>query len=363
MDVEKVLHMKGEGTYSYADNSEFQGNTLNKMNSIIEEAVMNMLSTNYPESIGIADLGCASGPNTFSALITIVGAVCHIFRKESKPLPELRIYLNDLWGNDFNSVFKAFPSFLESIREKEEALESCFVAGVPGSFYQRILPANSLHLVHSSHGLHWLSKVPEGLNDKAGLPLNKGKTHVSQSSPSSVPQAYLHQFQKDFSLFLKLRSKEMVSDGRMVLSFAGRKTSDPCEKEDTFYTEQLSEAFAFLVSKGVVDEGKLDSFNMPRYHPCEDEVRELIDREQSFTIERFEPFERCLQDWLPPDIGDHGRYLAKVQRGGLEVMIIHHFGKEIVDDLFEKYSEILNKVPLIDYPKRLDFALVLRKSD
>ncbi|KAL4199123.1 hypothetical protein AMTRI_Chr03g49650 [Amborella trichopoda] len=334
MDVEKVLHMKGEGTYSYADNSEFQGNTLNKMNSIIEEAVMNMLSTNYPESIGIADFGCASGPNTFSP---------------SLPLPELRIYLNDLWGNDFNSVFKAFPSFLESIREKEEALESCFVAGVPGSFYQRILPANSLHLVHSSHGLHWLSKVYY--------------LHVSQSSPSSVPQAYLHQFQKDFSLFLKLRSKEMVSDGRMVLSFAGRKTSDPCEKEDTFYTEQLSEAFAFLVSKGVVDEGKLDSFNMPRYHPCEDEVRELIDREQSFTIERFEPFERCLQDWLPPDIGDHGRYLAKVQRGGLEVMIIHHFGKEIVDDLFEKYSEILNKVPLIDYPKRLDFALVLRKSD
>ena len=34
-----------------------------------------------------------------------------------------------------------------------------FVAGVPGSFYGRLFPRNSLHFAHSSYCLMWLSQV------------------------------------------------------------------------------------------------------------------------------------------------------------------------------------------------------------
>ncbi|MBA0779036.1 hypothetical protein Gotri_003319, partial [Gossypium trilobum] len=34
-----------------------------------------------------------------------------------------------------------------------------FIAGVASSFYQRLFPSNSIHFVHSSYCLHWLSKV------------------------------------------------------------------------------------------------------------------------------------------------------------------------------------------------------------
>ena len=37
---------------------------------------------------------------------------------------------------------------------------------------------------------------------------------------------YRKQFQEDFSLFLKLRHKELASNGQMVLAFLGRKNQD-----------------------------------------------------------------------------------------------------------------------------------------
>jgi jasmonate O-methyltransferase len=37
-----------------------------------------------------------------------------------------------------------------------------------------------------------------------------------------VLEAYAQQFRKDFTLFLKLRAKELVSGGRMVVSIIGR---------------------------------------------------------------------------------------------------------------------------------------------
>ncbi|KAL4199113.1 hypothetical protein AMTRI_Chr03g49600 [Amborella trichopoda] len=160
MDVEKTLHMKeGVGVTSYAQNSSLQKNGLDRVKPITEEAAINMLcSTNYPRSLVIADLGCASGPNTFSVLITIIKTICGRYREASLLLPEFQVYLNDLLGNDFNSVFRALPSFHESIGEKEGVFGSCFVAGVPGSFYGRLFPSNSLHFVHSSYSLHWLSR-------------------------------------------------------------------------------------------------------------------------------------------------------------------------------------------------------------
>lgn len=75
-------------------------------------------------------------------------------------LPELRVLLNDLPGNDFNRVFIALPEFYAKLR-KESGIgsEGCFVSAGAGSFYSRLFPAKSLHFVHSSSCLHWLSQV------------------------------------------------------------------------------------------------------------------------------------------------------------------------------------------------------------
>lgn len=114
-----------------------------------------------PKSIGIADLGCSSGPNTLSIIKDIIETVESASSSNLCPVQEFRVYLNDLPTNDFNSVFKSLPDFFREL--KKETATRCpydlFIAGYPGSFYGRLFPNNCLHFVYSSYSLHWLSKV------------------------------------------------------------------------------------------------------------------------------------------------------------------------------------------------------------
>lgn len=130
-------------------------------NASIEEAVNDILCKNFPESIGIADLGCSSGPNTLMLISEVIEIVSSKSHKTGNSPPEIRVALNDLPGNDFNNIFMSLPAFYQKQEEeKGKGLRNnCFVSCVAGSFYGRLFPKKSLHLVHSSSSLHWLSQV------------------------------------------------------------------------------------------------------------------------------------------------------------------------------------------------------------
>lgn len=130
---------------------------------ITEEAVTKLFSSTFPTKVAIADLGCSSGPNTLlvaSELIKVVNKICD---KLGSQLPEFQVFLNDLPGNDFNTIFRSLSSFQKVLRKQlgsaSGAAGHCFFTGVPGSFYGRLFPRNSVHLFHSSYSLQWLSQV------------------------------------------------------------------------------------------------------------------------------------------------------------------------------------------------------------
>lgn len=115
-----------------------------------------MMGLSFPKYIKVADLGCSSGQNTFFAMSEIINTTNVLCQKWNQNPPEIDCCLNDLPNNDFNTTFK----FIHSFKEKNLTCKApYFVSGVPGSFYSRLFPRKSLHLVHSSYGLHWLSKV------------------------------------------------------------------------------------------------------------------------------------------------------------------------------------------------------------
>ena len=50
---------------------------------------------------------------------------------------------------------------------------------------------------------------------------NADNIYIGKTTPQVVVELFREQFEKDFELFLTLRWKELVSGGRMVLTFAG----------------------------------------------------------------------------------------------------------------------------------------------
>ncbi|KAF3629365.1 Jasmonate O-methyltransferase [Capsicum annuum] len=196
------------------------------------------------------------------------------------------------------------------------------------------------------------SQVPFGLATNARTTLNKGKLYISQTSPSDVIKAYVSQFQNDFSLFLRSRSPEMVPGGRMLLSLMGRSSIDPTIEDGCYYQwELLAHALSILVSKGLVEEEKIDSFNAPYYAPCPEELKIAVEKEGSFIVNRIEAFEiewdasvssnsstQCEDKKI---LLSRGQQVAKTIRAVVESMVENHFGNEIMDDLFSIYSDLV----------------------
>ena len=134
---------------------------------IAEEAITNLYCSTLPRSLAIADLGCSFGPNTLFVVSELIKEVDKLGQKLGHESPEYQVFLNDLPGNDFNTIFKSLPSFQKEISyQLGPGASPCLFSGTPGSFYGKLFPSNSLHFVHSSFSLHWLSQVTYSLNTK-----------------------------------------------------------------------------------------------------------------------------------------------------------------------------------------------------
>nr|KYP62481.1 Jasmonate O-methyltransferase [Cajanus cajan] len=349
METLEILHMnKGAGETSYAMNSSVQNKIISAAKPATKKAIVQILCSSLPEKMGIADLGCSSGPNALRVISEIVDDVYSTSRLLDRPMPELVVYLNDLYTNDFNNIFGSLPSFYRKQKqEKGSGFGSCFISAVPGTFYGRLFPSNSLHFVHSSSSLHWLSQVPGGLEDGCGRALNKGKIYISKSSPECVLDAYSEQFKSDFSVFLASRSQEMVSGGRMVLSLIGRESMDPTTGHSCYQWELLARSLMTMVSEGLVEEEKVDSFDAPYYAPCLEEVKSEIQKEGSFMVDGHEAYEIDWDGGMEME-GDasplsRGERVARTIRAVVESMFEWHFGCHIMDELFRRYAEIVEE--------------------
>ncbi|MED6195599.1 hypothetical protein PIB30_039379 [Stylosanthes scabra] len=326
MDIEQVLQMNhGMGDNSYANNSTIQ-------------------------CLKVADLGCSSGPNALEAVSNVINIVDSITRNLNLKPPVFQFFLNDLFRNDFNTIFKLLPQFLETLEENKGAnFGPCFINATSGTFYKRLFPDNSLHLVHSSFSLHWLSQAPKEL-------VNKENIYLTSTSPPAMQKAYLEQFQQDFKQFLRLRSQELVSKGRMVLNLFGRDQIRDRRTCWRLYGITLDE----MVLENLIEEKKLESFNLPMYGPTTEEVKEVIEEEGSFTLQRLESVIVDYDEGLgvnednKVDINMRAEVFTKLQRAGLEPLFKAQFGEHVMDELFLRFkNKIVQSVEakiLLEFP-------------
>ncbi|KAI3500033.1 hypothetical protein L1887_35848 [Cichorium endivia] len=298
MEVTQVLHMNGgDGDYSYSNNSLVQRMVISMTKPIMEEALTDLyFAMNFPKTLTMADLGCSSGSNTFLVALEFIKILDNIRQKVGHTeFPEMQIYLNDLPHNDFNAIFDSLSKFHQNIATQiasPTSLPPCYFSGVAGSFYTRLFLSNN------------------------------------------------------FLMFLQYRAKEMVTGGRMVLTFLGRRSDDPCSKECCYIWELLAMALNDMVSEGLIEEGKMDSFNIPQYTPCAEEISNEVDKEGSFTINRLDISEVNWDAYAdnnpnPSTNSVRGYNVANCMRAVAEPLLVTHFGESIIEEVFIRYKNII----------------------
>ncbi|KAJ4817701.1 S-adenosyl-L-methionine-dependent methyltransferases superfamily protein [Rhynchospora pubera] len=344
MEVKKLLHMvSGIDESSYATNSKIQEKAILEIRPMLEEAVIEVHKSLLPGKMVVADLGCSSGPNAFLVLtevMKIIGKQCQ--QLEVQP-PEMQLFLNDLPGNDFNTLFRLLNDFEESMKaEKDASSVLHFVAGLPGSFYGRLFPSQS---------------VPEGLDSKTeNVPLNSGNIYIGKTSSSHVVKLYQDQFKRDFTQFLKFRFNELVPDGQMVLAFLGRNEKDYNGLLNSVM-EAISELLNSMVLEGLVEEEKLNSFNIPLYTPSMEEAEAVINAQGLYEIIHIKMTESNV------DHIQSGANMAMSLRSVFEPVLVGHFGADIVDELFSRFA--MNAAErLVKQKTKLHFlAVCLKKKE
>lgn len=327
MAFKQMVHMnQGQGQTSYAHNSSFQSAEQNRMKPLIEAATIELCSnttTLSPGKMVIADLGCSSGPNAVALVSIALEATRSHFLQLQQPPPEVCVVLNDLPYNDFNAVVKS----LVAVRQIGEPV---VVTGVvPGSFYERLFPSGSVHLFCSSNGLHWLSKAPEDLRINQ-IPAYDIDENVRRERLPMVTGAYARQFRKDFTLFLQLRAKELVPEGRMVVSLPGRRSDEPVNESSLVWGTAV-QILGAMASEGVIDKERLDSLYIPVHGPSDEELREIIQEEGSFSVTEMrvhDPISGMDRALLTPN------RMVNSLRAAFEPIIVQHFGShgEIMDE-------------------------------
>ncbi|CAM8942839.1 unnamed protein product [Rhodiola kirilowii] len=336
----------GDGSYSYAKNSEFQGMGFDIAKTLIETSISKNLdvkniivtTTATSDTFYLADLGCSTGPNTFAAMQSLITSISQKHKSQnSKTSLEFQVFFNDLPTNDFNTLISTLPS-----------PRSYFAAAVPGSFYGRLFPSSSLQFVYASHAIHWLSKIPDECLDRNSKAWNKGRVHYAGGC-EAVVEAHAAQFGRDMDKFLKARGEEIVSGGMLVLISIGCPDDRPhiCLANSLLF-ELLGSVLLDMAKRGLVDEDKVDSFNLPVYAVKPKEIQAAVERNGSFKLETMDLHGFASTMIRTPTL-TKWKMNHSHMRAGFEPLIANHFGQGIIDDLFELFfQKIMDNVKQLE---------------
>ncbi|KAH0917294.1 hypothetical protein HID58_024954 [Brassica napus] len=341
-----------KGPNSYSQHSTYQRALLEVAKEKINEAISTKLNVNSASSrFNIADFGCSTGPNTFLAVQNIIDAVEEKYRKETQQNPdgniEFQVLFNDHFKNDFNTLFQTLP-----------LTKKYFVAGVPGSFFGRVLPRDSLHVGHCSYSLHWLSQVPKGIADRNSPAWNKD-IHCTGFS-EEVAEAYHDQFKIDMGSFLRARGEELVSGGLLFL--LGSCLPDGIKMSETMkgmLLDFMGNCLHDVAKEGLIDQEELDSLNFPIYPAHVAEFKSVIEDSGCFTTEAFERISHANEE-LPLDpeflVTSH-----KITFGGI---LETRFGKEAMEKTMERIEEKCQDIlpQLANAKSGMQYFIMLRKN-
>ncbi len=191
--------MEGRGFYNRS--SRVQAAGFSPAVPLLEQAARAAPLARAPEPITIADYGASEGRNSLAVMETAIRALRDRVGSERA----ISVVHADLPANDFSTLFQTLLSDSGSYLRDDPA---AFASAVGCSFYQQILPAESVTLGWSSWSLQWLNQTPAPIPDQIV---------ISQSHDAAARAAYTRQSATDWRAFLASRVRELRPGGRLVV--------------------------------------------------------------------------------------------------------------------------------------------------
>ncbi len=192
--------MEGKGAYNRS--SRVQAAGLLPAISLLEEAARTVvLDSPPPQPIVIVDYGSSQGHNSMVPVATAIRAL----RKRTAPGRAICVVHTDLPQNDFSSLFEALSTDPDSYVSGDPAV---FASAVGRSFYEQLLPAETVTLGWSSWAIQWLSRTPMTIPDHV---------QIAYSLDAAARAAFRQQTAEDWLAFLKARSTEMRRGAQLVV--------------------------------------------------------------------------------------------------------------------------------------------------
>ncbi len=190
--------MEGHGRYNR--NSQVQAAGQSPAVPMLERAAQTA-SLPSGQPIVIADYGSSQGHNSLAPIC----AAIHVLRERVAQDQAISVVHVDLPGNDFTALFETLRNDPQTYLKRDAAI---FASAIGRSFYEQVLPADSVALGWSSWAVQWLSQVPCAIPDQV---------QVAFSRNSAAKAAFHRQAAKDWQQFLLARSKELRPGGRLVV--------------------------------------------------------------------------------------------------------------------------------------------------
>ena len=119
--------------------------------------------------------------------------------------------------------------------------------------------------------------------------------------------------------------------------------------------------------QGLIEEDKMDSFNIPQYTPSPSEVKSEVLKGGDFSIDRLEVSAVKWNDYdseFNPSIAfsDDGYNVANCMRAVAEPLLVNQFGNAIIDEVFRRYRKIISDHISKDNTQFINVTISMRKS-
>lgn len=235
-----------------------------------------------PHPVVLADYGAATGHNSLLPL----GAAIKVLGARIRQDQAVLVTHTDVPENDFTALFHTLAEDPDSYLHCHPAT---FCSAVGRSFYQQILPSDSVTLGWSSWAIQWLSRPPDRV---------AGHLVPALSGDESVRVAAERRAAADWHEFIAFRGRELVPEGRLMVLTLGR--DDAGEIGLRPLIDAVYDALRELAADGLITAEELAGMVIPIAGRNQKDVVSPFapkDRFEGLSVEHLEVFEAEDRFW------------------------------------------------------------------